>query len=142
MPSLTGTERPRQSPRYRRRRECHATCALRALGQALRGLVDNALDASPPNARVELNVDADAVTVHVEVHDHGPGMTPDIAARALEPFFTTKTTQGMGLGLFLAKTVVEQLGGQLELDSSPGRGTVARVELPRASALAGASNAR
>jgi len=105
----------------------------RALAQALRGLLVNALDASPGSAAVELDLDADTERVRLEVRDHGSGMAPDVAARAMEPFFTTKATgRGMGLGLFLAKTVLEQLGGRLSLESSSGQGTVARAELPRA----------
>lgn len=103
----------------------------RALERALRGLLDNALDASPAGP-VSLRVDADASTVRIEIEDRGAGMSPDVAARAVEPFFTTRAAgRGMGLGLFLAKTVVEQLGGRLELDSEPGRGTIATVVLPR-----------
>jgi two-component system sensor histidine kinase RegB len=65
------------------------------------------------------------------VRDHGPGMSPEILARVGEPFFTTKPTgRGMGLGLFLARTVVERLGGALTLDSGGVRGTTARIAVP------------
>ena len=60
-------------------------------------------------------------------------MTPSVLARAGEPFFTTKEPgQGMGLGLFLSRAVLERVGGQLELDSTPGHGTRARLHVPRA----------
>ncbi len=113
-------------------REATLDAPARALRRALSGLVDNALDASGDDAPVSLRVDADESNVRIEVQDQGPGMDADVAARAMEPFFTTKPAgQGMGLGLFLAKTVIEQLGGRLELDSRPGRGTTVRVQLPR-----------
>jgi two-component system sensor histidine kinase RegB len=58
-------------------------------------------------------------------------MSPAVLARATEPFFSTKPRgQGMGLGLFLAQSVAEQMGGRLELSSSSGSGTLARLILP------------
>ena len=60
-------------------------------------------------------------------------MEPEELSRAGEPFFTTKPPgRGMGLGLFIARSVVEQLGGSLELDSRVGAGTTATVRLPLA----------
>ena len=65
------------------------------------------------------------------MNDSGPGMAPQVRARAMEPFFTTKPAgQGMGLGLFLTKSVAEQHGGRLEIDSTPGQGTRAWLMLP------------
>lgn len=67
----------------------------------------------------------------VSVQDDGPGMPPEVLARACEPFFTTKqATRGTGLGLSVAHGVVTQHGGTLRLDSTPGRGTRAEVWLP------------
>jgi two-component system, sensor histidine kinase RegB len=58
-------------------------------------------------------------------------------ARAGEPFFTTKPTgSGMGLGLFLARSLVEKVGGRLAIASQPGRGTTVSVVLPCAPAAA------
>jgi two-component system sensor histidine kinase RegB len=61
-----------------------------------------------------------------------------VLARAGEPFFTTKPStgpgHGMGLGLFLTRTVLERVGGRLELESSPGAGTKATLVLPSATA--------
>jgi len=69
--------------------------------------------------------------VRIVVADEGPGMSADVLARAGEPFFTTKAPgSGMGLGLFLARSLAEQLGGTLSLDSTTGRGTRATLELP------------
>lgn len=68
----------------------------------------------------------------LEVRDNGAGMPAADLARAFEPFFTTTFGQGgCGLGLFVAHSLVGgMLGGQLQLDSQPGQGTVARLELP------------
>ncbi|MCA9654689.1 MAG: response regulator [Myxococcales bacterium] len=71
--------------------------------------------------------------VIVEISDTGPGIPPEVAERAFEPFFTTKPLgEGTGLGLAISHRIVTTLGGRLELDSEPGRGTTARVVLPAA----------
>lgn len=106
----------------------------RALTQALRGIVKNALEASAADGEVEVRLDEDAGRWRLAVVDGGRGMTKDVLARAGEPFFTTKQGEGlrgMGLGLFLARVVLERLGGDLTLDSVAGRGTTVTLVLPR-----------
>lgn len=63
--------------------------------------------------------------------DDGPGMPEDVKARCFEPFFTTKT-RGTGLGLPIAKRVIDEHGGALAITSVPGHGTTVRIELPLA----------
>ncbi|MEW5848153.1 MAG: ATP-binding protein [Myxococcota bacterium] len=102
----------------------------RALAQALRRVVRNALEASPPGAEVVLGARAATGGVLVQVRDSGPGMPPEVLARVGEPFFTTKAPgRGMGLGLFLTRALLERLGGSFTLESAPGRGTVATLKL-------------
>ncbi len=102
-----------------------------ALGQALRGLVNNALEASDDGQTIELVAREEDDAIVLEIRDQGTGMTPDVLKRASEPFFTTKEAgQGMGLGVFLARTLVEKIDGSLELDSTHGQGTIAMVRLP------------
>jgi two-component system sensor histidine kinase RegB len=73
--------------------------------------------------------------VQFVVADHGPGVSPEVLRRIGEPFFTTKAPgQGMGLGVFLARTIVERLGGDLQLRSEAGRGTTAIIAVPVAMA--------
>jgi two-component system sensor histidine kinase RegB len=68
----------------------------------------------------------------VEVVDEGHGLSAQALQRVGEPFFTTKEpTHGMGLGVFLARTLVEQLGGSLRFESKERRGTTVRLQLPR-----------
>jgi two-component system cell cycle sensor histidine kinase/response regulator CckA len=74
----------------------------------------------------------------VEVADDGPGMSADVAARALDPFFTTKGF-GRGLGLAAASGIVRAHRGALELDTAPGRGTRARAWIPAAPSPAAAA---
>jgi len=108
----------------------------RALARALRGLLKNALQATPGAGGVDLRLAAAGGEVRAEVVDGGRGMAPEVLARAGEPFFTTKGPgEGMGLGLFLTRELAQQLGGALELDSAPGRGTTARLRLPAALGL-------
>lgn len=70
--------------------------------------------------------------LHIQVEDNGCGMTQEISARAVEPFFTTKPLgQGTGLGLSMAYGFVRQSAGQLSIDSAPGHGTCIHLYLPR-----------
>jgi len=104
----------------------------RAVSQALRSLITNAQDASPPTAAVMVTVRGEATTLELAIHDRGAGMPSEILARIGEPFFTTKAPgRGMGLGLFLARAVIEAVDGTLQIDSTAGTGTVVRVTLPR-----------
>jgi len=104
----------------------------RAVSQALRSLVTNAQDASPAGASVVVSVWAsgdDALAL--SIRDRGAGMPSEVLARIGEPFFTTKAPgRGMGLGLFLARAVIEGVGGTLQIDSKTGEGTEVRVTLP------------
>lgn len=109
-----------------------------ALAQAIRGLVQNGLDADLETA-VALVAEPtpgqparpQSPLVRLLITDQGPGMPEAVLSRAGEPFFTTKQPgQGMGLGLFLARSVIERLGGELRLDSNEGQGTRAVVDLP------------
>ncbi|MDP2106790.1 MAG: ATP-binding protein, partial [Desulfobulbaceae bacterium] len=76
------------------------------------------------SATVTLKVVVGHDGAHFTVSDQGCGMDANILASAREPFFTTKEAgQGLGLGLYLASTMAERLGGGLEIDSAPGQGT-------------------
>jgi two-component system sensor histidine kinase RegB len=116
-----------------------ATLPRRAVARAVASLVRNALDATVPPDPVLLRVASDERALRVTVRDHGPGMTAEVLARAVEPFFSTKPAgKGMGLGLFLVRALAEGLGGRLTIRSEPGAGATADLELPRGR-LAGAA---
>jgi signal transduction histidine kinase len=101
------------------------------LNQVWTNLIDNALDAMNGSGTLRLVTRAGHDDVIVEVGDTGPGMTPQVAARAFDAFYTTKDTgKGTGLGLDIARrTIVERHAGTITIESQPGN-TVLRVRLP------------
>lgn len=102
-----------------------------AIGQALRSVTRNSLQASLDGSEIRIECLRDADQISIEIQDQGCGMTEDVAQRASEPFFTTRPNgEGMGLGLFLARSVVERIGGSLEIRSSLGKGTSTTMHLP------------
>jgi len=102
------------------------------LRELLTNLIFNAVDAMPSGGRITLSLDATAECAIVEVADSGVGMTEDVAGRCFEPFFTTKGTEGTGLGLSVCHGIIQRHGGQIEIDTRPGRGTTFRIVLPLA----------
>jgi len=107
------------------------TIPRRAVAQAVLALTRNALEASPAESVVEIRTELAGPYVRLLVRDHGHGMSEETLRHAGEPFFTTKETgQGMGLGVFLVRTLAERIGGRLTYTSAPGRGTDAALDLP------------
>ncbi|MBI3902608.1 MAG: HAMP domain-containing histidine kinase [Nitrosomonadales bacterium] len=98
-----------------------------ALRAALLNLLNNAADASPHEVDIQAHWDAGNFTL--SIHDHGPGLTPEAAARAGSAFFTTKK-EGQGLGLFLANATIERMGGKVRLFNREGGGATTEVMLP------------
>jgi two-component system sensor histidine kinase RegB len=102
-----------------------------AVAQAVRNLVHNGLDASGIGRRVSLEPRIVADRLMIAVNDKGQGMSDDVLQRASDPFFTTKEPgRGIGLGLFLTRNVISQLGGEIDFQSAVGQGTQATVTLP------------
>jgi len=103
----------------------------RAVSQALRSLVTNAQDASGPNTAVVVTARIEDGQLAMMIRDRGAGISQELKDRIGEPFFTTKAPgRGMGLGLFLARAVIEGVGGSLQIDSADGGGTQVLVRLP------------
>lgn len=102
------------------------------LQQVLLNVLLNACQASPDGGRVTLSVAAIETPpgIRISVADTGKGMTPAEAARAFEPYFTTKAS-GTGLGLAICREVMHRHGGAIDLQSSAGRGTTVTLTLPR-----------
>jgi signal transduction histidine kinase len=102
------------------------------LNQVWTNVIDNALDAMDGRGTLRIAARAGAGEVVVEIGDTGPGMPPEVQARAFEPFYTTKDVgKGAGLGLDIARRIiVERHHGEITIDSRPGE-TVLRICLPR-----------
>jgi signal transduction histidine kinase len=101
------------------------------LNQVWTNVIDNAVDAMGGSGTLRVTTRVDAADVVIEVGDTGPGMPPEVAARAFEAFYTTKDVgKGTGLGLDIARRiVVERHGGTIMIDSQPEE-TILRVRLP------------
>jgi len=109
------------------------------LRRALDNLLDNARKYSPPHGVLRLRAAAQDGAVAIDVLDSGDGIAPEDLARLFTPFFRadrsrTRATGGVGLGLTLARRIVEAHGGTLTADSTVGVGTTMTVTLPRPAA--------
>jgi len=110
----------------------------RELRKAFLNLILNALEALEHRGRLSVSTAwaADTGVVTVAIDDTGPGMSDETLARAFDLFFTTKP-EGTGLGMAVARSVVDLHGGELGVQSAPGAGTRVRVRLPARVPLAG-----
>jgi PAS domain S-box-containing protein len=104
------------------------------LEQVVINLIVNSLQAIPDPARgvwVSTSLDSDGEFVEIRVGDEGAGMTPETLARLTEPFFSTKLDSGgLGLGLSISSTIIQEHKGTLTFESEVGKGTIARISLP------------
>jgi PAS domain S-box-containing protein len=123
---------------------CSTRADVAQLEQVLLNLVGNARDAMPNGGKLELetallspaerdrlNLDASRSWMALRVKDTGVGMSPEVMTHIFEPFFTTKEKgKGTGLGLALAASMIDQIGGEIRVDSAPGLGTTVHLLLP------------
>jgi signal transduction histidine kinase len=105
------------------------------LRQVLLIMLDNAFQHTPVGGSVSLSVEADAHQVHFKVKDSGEGIPPDSLPRVFDRFYQVDSARsgenrGSGLGLSIAKSITEALGGRIAIDSEPGSGTEVLVSLP------------
>jgi signal transduction histidine kinase len=102
------------------------------LGQVLTNLVGNALQHSPPAARVSVEVEEDSGAVAIGVHNEGPPIEADLLPEIFEPFHRGHGGEGgsLGLGLFIVREVVRAHGGEVTVRSRAGEGTTFTVRLP------------
>lgn len=103
--------------------------------QVVGNLVGNALKYAPAETPVIVRAVGEDGDVRLEVRDEGPGIPPEAAARLFDPFWRGRTEEGgddgVGLGLFIVRTLVAAQGGTIRVDTAPGRGTTFVVQLPR-----------
>ena len=117
-------------------------CSRTKIGQVILNILKNAVQAMASNEqdhaapRLSIRIRPEGDFMRLDLEDNGPGMDEAVRKRIFEPFFTTKGTgEGTGLGMFVSYSIVtEHHGGQLLVDSAPGKGTTFSILLPRESA--------
>ena len=109
---------------------------------ALANILDNAVKFSPPGGQVRVAVIAADDEAVIAVSDTGPGVSPEDAERLFQPFYRGKASRsadvpGVGLGLAIARVLVQRQGGRISLDARTQKGATFSMHLPRASHLSG-----
>jgi putative PEP-CTERM system histidine kinase len=119
-------------PRFKASGELHVAADSERLTSIVEHLIRNAQDASSEDGTIDVEVKADdGRYVLLSVADTGSGMTQEfIRERLFRPFDSTKGSKGMGIGAYQVREYVRSLGGQLEVQSSPGIGTRFYIRLP------------
>lgn len=100
--------------------------------EVLTNLIFNAVDAMPDGGTITLRTCCEADEVVLQISDTGTGMSEEVKARCLEPFFTTKGEKGTGLGLAMVFGIVQRHSGTIQLESRPGQGTTFTFRFPTA----------
>ena len=107
------------------------TCHAARINQVVMNLLSNAIDACAPGGTVTVKTGALDGQVQIDVIDNGHGINPKIRERIFDPFFTTKPIgKGTGLGLSISYGIVQDHGGTIDVDSTPGSGSRFTVRLP------------
>ena len=103
------------------------------LDQVLTNLIQNAIEASPRGSEVKIQAKTEGDSLRLSVTDSGSGISPELCPRIFEPFFTTKAGQqkpSMGLGLSVSNSIVEAMGGRIDVDTKFGEGSTFTVVIP------------
>ncbi len=103
-------------------------------GQVVMNLVTNARDAVGEQGTITIRTRGTDEAIEIDVEDDGGGVKPGDEERIFEVFYSTKE-EGSGLGLGIARRIVEEHGGELVLENHPGRGAVFKVRLPKVKIL-------
>jgi len=90
-------------------------------------VAENSISGSAKRIEIRINEDQEKDVLTIEIKDDGKGMDEQMRRKALDPFFTTRTTRRVGLGLPLLAQAARETGGTIELDSKPGRGTTVKA---------------
>ena len=104
---------------------------MRELSLHLLDIVQNALEAGASRVQITVNEDARHNRLTITVEDNGRGMDAEMLARVADPFFTTRKTRHVGLGIPLFKAAAQRCAGDLIITSEPGQGTKVVAEMQR-----------
>ncbi len=99
------------------------------LHEVLINLLKNALEAMPQGGEITIASRVRGTNVEISVSDTGEGIPPEVAGNIFQPYFTTKE-KGTGLGLAICQSIIQEHGGCLFADSTPGRGATFTIQLP------------
>lgn len=108
-------------------------CNFQDFGRALKELIDNALRYTQPDGKLSVRTEVKNRGVMLTIQDSGKGISPAALPRVFERFFredNSHSTRGFGLGLPIARRIIEMHGGKIAIESQPGKGTTCRVLLP------------
>lgn len=105
-------------------------CDQSSMREVFVNLTINALDAMPGGGRLTITTAVENDTVLVKFADTGSGISEEVKQRIFEPFFTTKGAKGNGLGLAVSYGIVERHGGEIHVESEPGKGSTFTLRMP------------
>jgi signal transduction histidine kinase len=106
-------------------------CSPSQINQIFLNLLTNAADAIEESGDIVIRTTEDGNKVRISIADTGSGIAPDILSKIRDPFFTTKEVgKGTGLGLSIVEQIIQSHGGELLIESEPGRGTTVTIVLP------------
>ena len=97
--------------------------------QVLINLLKNALEAMDQGGEITITSRVKGANAEISLADTGEGMSPEVAANIFQPYFTTKD-KGTGLGLAICQGIIQEHGGIILVDSTPGKGTTFTIQLP------------
>ena len=100
---------------------------MRELSLNVLDIAQNSISANASLIEIEIIEETENHSLLIGIYDNGKGMTPEQAENVLDPFFTTRTTRKVGMGIPLFKFAAEMTGGRLEIDSKVGEGTKVRA---------------
>lgn len=101
------------------------------LGQALINIITNAVQAMRGKGKLDITTTTQDKDIKITIRDNGPGISRAHLSKIFDPFFTTKQQgEGGGLGLTIARRIIQKHGGQIQIDSQEGQGTTCQITLP------------
>ncbi|WP_418791652.1 ATP-binding protein [Phosphitispora sp. TUW77] len=100
---------------------------MKDLAMHIIDMLQNSIEAEATKVNLVINEDAVKDTFDIEISDNGRGMDENLKAKIMDPFFTTRTTRRVGLGLPLLKSAAERCDGKINIESALGKGTTVKA---------------